>query len=971
MTLYRVCVVLIATALTACGGSSGKSGGGDLPPVRTSGTVAGVAHDAPLRNATVKVYDWTTGQRGALLAETQTDSDGNYDIQITTDDKPVMVTAGDNGSYVEEASGRSISLTEGQNISAITYYQSGETLSLQVTPFTHLARCYAEYLINDGESVADALNVANSKLASIAGVEIINTEPLDVTDIDNSTTELSPGLKYGFLTAGISEAMAVVSEANGQQPHGQSFLASIHWSKIACNDIKADGLLNGYGFTDSTTMGNLTFGTYSITPYFYRNILAQGVLTFAMSEYNQTGLEVSDVLTFANALSTNTDDVWNGEPAEEVDIQGPTISAQILEESYIGGTADLPFTVDDPIGVNQVVFYVNDALVSTQSASNTTLILDTTAYVDGEYIVKVVASDIIGNETESNFTYNILNSGPAINLTSEQIVGDAAYTASGTWVSAINLASITVNGTTATINPNGTWNANISLDNGSNEIEVIATDDINNSSVVTYDVGADFNDPLIDYWTQSVRYTTYEGDYGFCELGTFTSQADNPICIRADRVSLNGSEISTALITGDYFILRFEVQDSPGAGIYTDFEDLIVEYNYYKEGEMVVDWTTLTTGFKYTQPGTINGYYLLPVTTEYLGPDWFNTSTTDSHSVNVRVTDSVGRQSTRSYALEFDILIYNDQVTSSSNASTVFDKSFDARTTVDGSTVVNTVSVTNNSDRSFYLDYTATNDHSVDQAYETVVRENRVLERAEELWRIKNQAHSSWTEVGSIKQYLGGDWVDQYPAITDTGYRNVYQDVVEAPASTDWVSNANYPCPSSTSYSQTDNGVTTTLDYQGGIDNNIFGCLVVQAGSTSSVSSNFEHRFEYTVLYEDGYPRNSVSTNRVNIDITDYTVSVADSVTGNDLDAVNGYIQVQPGQTVEISKSVDMPLLQDFTDMEVADLATFTSYTPRSLDTEITWSIDESFEVNLYAAIGSSAKSYSFGSINDYTITRD
>ncbi|MCP5005399.1 MAG: hypothetical protein GY941_15900, partial [Planctomycetes bacterium] len=137
----------------------------DVPQTRSAGNFVGVAHDAPLSNTEIKIYDWSSGSKGTLLAETTTDSLGGYSIELTTTDRPVLIVAGDDGSYIEEASGQVINLEYGQNISAVTNYESGETLDLQITPFTHLARCYATYLVDEGTAVQDALNLANSKIA--------------------------------------------------------------------------------------------------------------------------------------------------------------------------------------------------------------------------------------------------------------------------------------------------------------------------------------------------------------------------------------------------------------------------------------------------------------------------------------------------------------------------------------------------------------------------------------------------------------------------------------------------------------------------------------------------------------------------------------------------------------------------------------------------------------------------------------
>ncbi|MCP4235735.1 MAG: hypothetical protein GY770_19515, partial [Aestuariibacter sp.] len=435
-------------------------------------------------NTDIKIYDWSSGSKGDLLAETTTDATGDYSIELISADKPVLIVAGDEGSYIEEASGQVINLEYGQNISAVTNYESGETLDLQITPFTHLAQCYATYLVSEGIAVQDALNLANSKIAGVAGVDIIGTKPLDVTSPNNANVQLTPGLKYGFLTAGISELMIDAAEANGLPAHSHSFLTSIQWSKVACNDISADGLLDGTGFISGNTTGQLAFGTYLITANTYRTLLAQRMLSFALSDNNKTGLGINELLVSANALSTNTDSVWAGQPGQPVDTTGPVIGADIADNSYIGGySSNIPFSISDPVGVGTVDFYVDNALVSSLSGAAPVLILNTLNYQDGPHDFTVVAADAIGNESRFSITYYISNNGPAINLTSDTVVGSVSYTAMGTWISSGSaLTSITANGVDATINNDGTWAANITLSSGFNTLSIIAKDALNNQS---------------------------------------------------------------------------------------------------------------------------------------------------------------------------------------------------------------------------------------------------------------------------------------------------------------------------------------------------------------------------------------------------------------------------------------------------------------------------------------------------------
>ncbi len=980
--------LILATSaiLSSCGSSDGVNGGN--APVRTAGQFSGVAHDAPLKNATVKVYDWSNGERGALIAETTTDSSGNYQLQITTSDKPVMITAGDKGTYTEEASGRTITLTEGQYISAITNYQSGEILTLQVSPFTHLARCYAEYLIDNGESVPDALNLANSKMASVAGVEIIKTKPVDVTDINSANIELTPGLKYGFLTAAISASMVDVSESNGLDAHSERFLTSMQYSRVACNDIKADGLLDGNGYIDNTTIGALSFGTYNITPAFYRNLLAQRILSFAKSDENKTGLDISKLLIFANSLSNNTDSMWAGLPAQSVDITGPTVEALTAAHSFIGGTAEIPFLITDPIGVQEIEFYVDDALVSTQAGDSQTLNLNTKNYLDGSHEFKIIAADLIGNETTFLVSYNISNTGPAINLTSNTITGEANYLAQGTWVSSgADIQTVTVDGETATINPDGTWSALIELNNGSNTIGVTAVDTLNNSTTQSYIVGLDMNNPLITEIVRYVRQTTYNGQYSSCNYVNFVNVSTDPICIRSDRVSLNGFAADGDLDGNDFMYIKFRAEDTVGAGVFSEFDDLTIEYQYLKNAEVVKDWQALTTGYKSTIPGALYGTVIIPVTTEYLGDDWFNTDISDTHVINIRVTDSVGHFTVKPYTMQFDVLVYNLALNSSTNGETVMAQSFESRASLNGSVVTTKAIIENPTDNPIYFELISGDNHSVEQVYENAVRVNKMAVKSTETWRTTDYQFK-YINITSAEAYDGSSWIPIEPQVKMSDYVNVYKDVMPDTPPDDWSENSDFTCPTGSGFYM---GILTGLE--GGLHMQMWGNYryTEQTGAYAKYACNSKRIFnpinpasydeysvvrmmekyvEYENVYKPGYPRNESVEVTLNHAVNDSTVSVYNQSASLGVEKTNGYYVIPAGQTVEVIKTIPLPNVPHRNDLIVADLDALRVYEPKELDKTITYDLDESINLKIYAVLGASAFSQQIGTKNTYTISR-
>jgi hypothetical protein len=965
--IHLFSVIALVSLLQACGGGGG---GGSMPDTRTPGKVGGVAHDAPLINAPIKVYAWDSGSRGELLGSGTTGPDGDYEISITSPSRPVIVVAGNGGSYVEEASGVSVSLVEGQTMSAITYYESGKPITVQVTPLTHMAACYSEHLLNQGERPADAITVSNSMVSSLFGVEIIRTKPFDVTNPSSANYELTPSHKYGFVTAGISEAMAYISEQNGIPTHSQRHVTSIHWANVACNDIRADGLLDGSGYYDSQSSGvsDLAFGTYDIEPDTYRTLVSQKMLAFTRNTRNATTLEVSDVLTFANALSTSTDPVWNGEPGSPVDDEGPSIAASLAVDSYISGTEDLSFTIDDPVGVAEIRFYVDNAFVDNGDISDPVLSLNTTAYTDGEHIVAVEADDQIGNTSRVEYTYKVDNSGPSVVLNSSTLVGSTTYTATGTWDSpGASITSITVNGVVADVVNSGTWSADISLSSGSNLVTVVSVDTIGNSSSQEFTVLVDLVKPVITNHENTVRFTTYEGQYNLCDIGRIDNPlVPNPVCVRTDRVSLNGLSINGNLSNLEYVLFSVRVEDPSGAGVYTDFNDLFVQYQYLVNGTVVKDWSPLETGIRAPQPNTNYGSFYLPMVTEFLGDSWYQTSITDIHEVTIEVSDTVGNKNTITYQISFDVLVPPEMitVTNESTAETMLAKNFSQRFSVDGQTVYQTTTVENASVTPIYISVSSTADHSASHKYESATRYNRARMITNEEWRIDPYGDVGFLNVSYLTDRSG---TKLNPKINQIGdYQDISSDTLSMPADTSWTAMIGYSCDRPSKWA----GIYSNYYAPGHSgDYQYAACFASSNGTTTQFI--WQSRYIYSQENATGYPLNDVASTTVSYSVTDNGIDVWNITNNSAATMVSGWYEVPANSNVEIRRSFTLPSIYHYTDNEVADLNTFKSYTTKYLDLETSWTIDGRIDVEVTGTIGASYRSVDTGtSIDTYTISR-
>jgi hypothetical protein len=105
--------------------------------------------------------------------------------------------------------------------------------------------------------------------------------------------------------------------------------------------------------------------------------------------------------------------------------------------------------------------------------------------------------------------------------------------------------------------------------------------------------------------------------------------------------------------------------------------------------------------------------------------------------------------------------------------------------------------------------------------------------------------------------------------------------------------------------------------------------------------------------------------------ITDNEVVVWDVTANRAASMMSGWYEVPANSNVEIRRSFTMPTIYHYNDIEVADMATFGSYSTKYLDKETTWTLDGRIEVEVTGTIGASARNVDTGtSINTYTIQR-
>ena len=945
------CLTLSAT-LMAC--SSGSDG---VPPAAPEARLDGTATDAVITNADLRVYALVDGVQSDLIAETTTDGNGDFAFDgFASPSQPIVIEVR-GGRYTEEASGVSVELIDGQALRAYLFYEQGEDITVQVTPLTHLASCLADYKVASGTNVNNAITEAASVFSGIAGVDILGTRPFDITDPANANFEVTDNLRYGTFLAAISSFTAEVSTTNGVTPHRFNQNSSIYATQVLCQDISADGIFNGQGYINNgNSVGQLALGSVPLDADTFRTDIGQHILSIVSSDRNVTNLGVDDFVLYANEVAASTDAVFGGVPANAVDQEGPVSTAVLAPDSFIKGIIDLEFDVTDPIGLSSVQFEINGLFVSNTQPDNPVLSLNTTNYTDGVITVTVVAKDVLNNTSRTEFNYVVDNTSPTILMTSETLTNNRAYTATGTFeAEGAPITSITVNTVPATINASvGTWSADIMLASGNNSVDIEIIDQVGNSNTLQAMVSVDLIRPTITPLDTQVDYTTYQGQLNLCNTGqlTPTSGNDNPVCLSTDNVALNGATLTGNIQYDGYVLLGFSPTDPQGAGVFTEQNDLIVEYMYEVNGVEHVPWTTAPIAAS-------SLIYYFPMVTEYLGAGWFQTTTSDVHQVTIRVTDNAGNSSLLPYQLRFDVLI-PDIAISTTVDDVIFSASFAGRTAVDGSIVNINYSFDNPSQTAYLISLSDPEGHDVLHTYESGVRQNRARARVQENWyaydcnpsapgsTAKHLATCAGTpniRVTSVQfQHDVNSNIHITPRTQYSGYQDVFADAVNV--------NQLTGVPAITPLAQFNCHVGRFDDawYIGAYANGnaSFGVCAFyrdsddgQRGVLTSITGSVASDVQYQV----GYPRNVITTTDVGYDMFTESISVTNDTLGRSVLPVNGWYSVPPNSSITITKSVRSPILTRYQDNELANHGTFGSYTQKLLDLATEWVIDTDLDV--------------------------
>lgn len=393
----RTLIVLYIISAVGCSGG----GDGSTPKEKPVYNVSGVGYDGLILEGFVDIYDYNSR---ALEASTLTDTDGHYNVSIQV--KPTsLISELSGGRYVEEASGSNVPLkTSAQHMLRAVYNTSdiGEK-PINVTTWTNIAAGLAEFKMKSGLSTKDAISFSNSAISAFLGFPILETEPLDITNINNAS-DLSDGLKYGFLAGGLSQFtynMSVVLETAVHRD-----INSINLSVLAYEDILADGLLDGKGENGKQLM----FANKPLSANDYRHGIALGMVQVASNINNKTGITPDMIYDYANSINNSNSPLFGAAETVPLDSGASILSISPQNDDNVHGVISITPIFQSLISTKSVELLVNDISYGMASDPQSPVFeIDTTKISDCYCTFTFRVTNVSGQSNDVTVRYDIDN----------------------------------------------------------------------------------------------------------------------------------------------------------------------------------------------------------------------------------------------------------------------------------------------------------------------------------------------------------------------------------------------------------------------------------------------------------------------------------------------------------------------------------------------------------------------------------
>jgi len=958
MLLQGIAWISLILMVSGCGEGKDQL---DLPAERPEGQISGTVMNGSFRNAEVNVYSLDDLNNREHLGKSLLDEAGNFSVKLQAADQAILLEVS-GGSYQEIENQIEVDLIEGQVLTAPLYYSSAGTYQIDITSLTHLVSAFLLYQSTITELNDAAIDDGYQTLSDVFQIDIRRSQVANNSTPAIQIAEFSEDKLYQLFLAALSRLSMQVSEDNETDLFRQ--FNSISLSQIMYDDLIADGKLNGYGNAiDTESLLLMQWGKEKIGPDFYRMDIASSFLH--SSAFSQLATEdVAIMQQYAHQWANNQDDLFVfSETDDLLDNPSPTVYMLSDLPMHYNETVDLDFVVGGFRAAKSTAFYLDDNLIlQTEFPDLPKLQLDTTQFADGGHEFKVNVTDMADFNTEKIYSLGIDNTPPVLTVKSNNVSKSKSYRLSGSYEDEdASLFSIVANDVEAVINNNNEWFVDLQLLAGSNEITIETEDDLSNRAQYSHQVFVDLNAPLINTNNahSDVKLSLGNGTYRLDKLQNNNSNEN--LYLEIDKLALQGIPVNkNALDEAGIPYFHFSVSDPTLEGVATPLEDIIVSMRFEINQMLSSDWLDLVPE---------NAEFIIPLSSEYLGLDWENRSPDDEMLIRVRATDKAGNESEQTFSFRASFYVPEMElaVIEDNEADQWTNTTFQQRGQLNNSEFpVVAYQMVNTSGKTIYLKADLASQHLLKQQHESVQRENLVVLKTTEEWRVGTisniavacpESTGTWNTLESIWNYtLSNGWIKQTPSLFSAEPEYKLTDNPEAPGSSVWQPMSDFDDEFLTVEVE-EFGEILAYQYDYIAERSIAGITqpaLLKNWQKTNVNldvtlcadiSQFEHRFVYTYESQVDYPKNTLSTHDNEHSFNSFAIRVYDE-DGTELLADNGWVEIPPLHHIKLRKFVKTPERDVYDDTIVATPDSVSTYTLQNYDKEWQFKIDKSLHLN-------------------------
>ncbi len=630
-SLITLAIIASLTTLTGCGSSS--SSGPDVP---SSTTLSGTAAKGIIQQGIVTATELAAdGIEIGVVGTAITDDSGRYTLELTDayQDGVVRLTisAGENttmkcdattGCGTDNDFGSSVDLEDGFSLDAIVKPE-GTNVSVQITPLTHMAAARALVAAETGELNADSVADAISEVNQIAGVNIMSTEVVDITDATALVSASDEAKQLALFNTGLADILVA-----GEGTLQENLIANI-------DDLAASFEDGEFASDDAITITDITDAVTTAVTNVSGNSDIAAVLEDSIASV-ETNIDViesqvgedggfdpepsdsagSDEITQAKALITEARtfiekiDSDFTDPLDALSIDAQTVSDALDADSVVmaellgatleqtltyldGQNVDILAEIESPTAGGYIT-PITDELGTSIGTMTTTFSSDASGVsitLNGSLTGNGGLVDNNGDALEAK-TVNVTNLKLATNLTVEDLTTSTDIETQETLLDAITATSVQLKLTGFVGNETTSLTlTDVSLMlSATEEVTLDTTEQADNSALESKISGASFSGDI----TIASNGASFAGNVEIVLVGLTNSAAEVPLSLQT--LEVNG-EFSSAT----------EGSFNAGAKLTIDNASSFDTFGYLEQASTAYKWVSFDYNLSSSDLAIVNG----------------------------------------------------------------------------------------------------------------------------------------------------------------------------------------------------------------------------------------------------------------------------------------------------------------------------------------------------------------------------